>query len=307
MNDTTIQCGLDGRQENSCVLDGGLVQVIMQTNIPGIALDDRIIEAFGGKESSDLTVHNVTLRGFTFTGITKDGGSLSGLSLLLSQPGNVTVEDCRWTDMTSVFSIVAVGQNDYQASESGGYEEIPTHSSMLTIRNSQFVKIVYDHPIFFTRNQIVIVQNCTFSDISVSVMPDLTCEDWGLGGCANVMTCLGNAACFLSDSCFHNVETSGARLILYEKRENSLAFVPQYPLTPESAAFLDLTKNETGDNSFQMALSKYNNFLDKESSIDCEVTVLGFRLETYRGNESLESMECYDDLSFEAKQCLLES
>ncbi|KAG7373863.1 hypothetical protein IV203_012958 [Nitzschia inconspicua] len=304
MNDTTIQCGLDGRRENSCILEGGFVQVIMQTRIPGIEPDDALLVKWL-HENDPLTVHNVTFRGLTFTGVMKGSGWLMGVSFLLSQPGNVTVEDCLWTNMTTNGNILAVGQNEYQASAAGGFEEIPTHSAMLTIRNCQFETIVYDQPMIAAKSQVAVVENCTFSDITVSALPSLICGGQLLEGCASIMTCLGDAACFLSNSCFHRVKVLGHALIIFEKYENALAVAPQFP---DAGTLLISIGNETNaETTFTSAVSNYNNFLDDESRTDlsCELIILGLDWDSQSNNQLLASMECYNDLAFQAGLCSL--
>lgn len=133
-------------------------------------------------DAGSLTVHNVTLRGFTFTGIIQSSGAMAGLSFLFSQPGSVTVEDCHWKDVTTVATLIAVGQNDYQASAAGGFVNTPSRSSSLTLRNCHFDTIVYDFPLIYSHDQIVAVENCTFRDIRVSVLPELSCNNWKRGG-----------------------------------------------------------------------------------------------------------------------------
>jgi hypothetical protein len=301
MNDTTIQCGLDGSRENSCVLDGGFVHVLMQTKLPGI--DPHQLGAFEVC-AAGLSVHNVTIRGFTFTGITRTAGSLAGFSFLLSQSGNVTVEDCRWTEMTVVSNVLAVGQNDYQASETGGFEEVPTHSSMLTIRNCQFDNIVYDHPIIYTEDQIVVVDNCTFSDLAVSALPDLECDGWDIGGCANIMTCMGDAACFLGDSCINDVETLGPGILVYDNLYNTLEFAPNFPVYMDTGVLSVGAGTITDRSTFKEALSNYNNFLDRSrSTLDCEVVVLGKFWSTLEDNDP-QPLECFDGLAFDANECM---
>lgn len=220
---------------------------------------------------------------------------MAGLSFIMSQSGSVMVEDCHWKDMTTVATLIAVGQNDYQSSSAGGFVEVPSRSSSLTLRNCHFENIVYDFPLIYSHDQIVVVENCTFKDIHISLLPELSCNNWRFGGCANAMTCLYDAACSISNSCFQNVETDGPGLLIFEKYENAL-------VAGGAQNSMDM-----GTESFEATLLSYNNFLDVKSDVyvDCEMVVLGFNPHAQGDNQSgQDNFECHAGLAFQASQCL---
>jgi len=102
----TIQCGLDGKQENECVLDGGMVQV---STFENVTLPNGTSLRFNN------TVDNMTVRGMTFTGTTVTRHPFNGVSVSLSHPGkNIRFEDCRWTDMTALRGVVRIREDVYR-------------------------------------------------------------------------------------------------------------------------------------------------------------------------------------------------
>jgi hypothetical protein len=284
-NDTVIQCGLDGSRDNLCFLDGGFSQVMMQRVVPGIEPHNpKAKEIFFTQR---LTVHNVTFRGFTFTGKTSTIGSLRGVSFLLSQSGNVTVEDCLWTDLTPASQIIAVGQNVYQASEAGGFEEVPIHSAELTIRNCHFDNIVYDAPLILSDEQIVHVENCTFANLTVSALPEYQCMNGQ--GCASLLACMYDSKCSISNSCVFNVETLGPGLTYFDLLQSVIAPAIAGNESEDAAA--------SASDMVKARLSSYNNYVDDASVVSCEVIIVDSQ------NSSIT--DCFDGLAFGAGQCSL--
>jgi hypothetical protein len=299
--DTTVQCGIDGHRNNSCILDGGFVQVMMQTQIPGVEFE--IPDHFFLR--LNMTVRNVTIRGFTFTGITKAAGSLSGVSLLLSQTGNVTVEDCRWTDMTASSNVILAGQNAFQDSPAGGFTQVPTHSADLTLRNCHFDNIVYDAPMILSVDQIVHVDHCTFTNISTSALPSFDCDGARYnGGCSMLMACMGDAECSVTQSCFENIEITGPGLLV---GSHSNVWV-----TSPSGSAVANDPNDT--DATEIILAEYNNYLDETSRerLRCEVAIINNEIMSIANNnttgvfdhaEETISISCLQGLAFEAQDC----
>jgi hypothetical protein len=221
---TVVQCGLDGHRNNSCVLNGGFLQVLLQTQLPGIKHE---VSDYGFLEKNYI-VDNVTIRGLTFTGDTVASGPLEGLSFLMSQSGNVTIEDCRWTDMTAVSNIIGVGKNKFQASQIGGFADVPKHSAELIIRNCQFDNIVYDNPMIHTQTQTIHVENCKFINITTSLLPNVNCGSLNFGGCAMLLACENGGKCSFSQSCIENVGTLGPGLLYGSSPNNFIP--PKVPL-----------------------------------------------------------------------------
>jgi len=290
---TVVQCGLDGHRNNACILEGGFVQVLMQTQVPGIDVgisDHLFLER-------NLTVDNVTIRGFTFTGISESVAIFGGLSFLLSQSGNVTVEDCRWTDMTAPTNVVYVGRNDYQQSEAGGYTDVPKLSSQLVLRNCQFDNIVYDNSLISTWDQIVHVQNCTFVNLSTSLLTSDDC--YRQGKCSRLLRCLADAKCSLSESCIENMETRGPGLILAQKAGNLVTAPPGVLQNDDNGSMSNVSSS-----SLESVLASYNNYYLNNNDglleqVSCEVAIANAGID---GDSGL-TPRCYQDLAFEASEC----
>jgi hypothetical protein len=142
--DTTIQCGIDGDVRNNCTLVDGFFHVLFMSAVPGL---DGYAFGTGQDEvallyDADLSLDNVTIKGMTFTGTMESDGTFDVSSVAISQRGNVTFEDCLWTDIISSHGLVGVYINLYQIAL--GQLVVPPKTSQLNIVRSTFHNIIYD-------------------------------------------------------------------------------------------------------------------------------------------------------------------
>jgi hypothetical protein len=200
----TIQCGIDGRRENNCVLNGGQIHVLTSQQLP--SPDD------GSWLYIETPVHNFTIRGITFTGrLINDG-----VSVLLSHPAkNVLFQDCLWVNLTSAFGLIAVLRNWYQQ-----VMDLPLegHTIHATFSDCVFDGFVYDYPIIQVANQSVAFVRTIFNNISVSLV-DSNCQFQDLiagryeGGCAALLFCGPGCWCTMNDICVIDFEFEGPSLL----------------------------------------------------------------------------------------------
>ena len=91
-----------------------------------------------------------------------------------------------------------------------------------SLRNCLFNHIEYSRPIISAQNQIVVVENGTFGDMSVlNHAHSNSCRRFTESdndGCAYVMACEGNSSCDIQDSCRSNIDISGTGW-LYESSQ----------------------------------------------------------------------------------------
>eukprot|EP00934_Nitzschia_sp_Nitz4_P009234 Nitzschia sp. Nitz4//scaffold190_size42200//19354//21069//NITZ4_007391-RA/size42200-processed-gene-0.61-mRNA-1//1//CDS//3329540141//9224//frame0 len=274
---TVLQCGLDGRVENNCVIDGGFLQVLIQPDVP---LPDDYLDEYDYVMATDIFLDNVTIQGFTFTGAVDSAPPLLGSSVSINQHGNFVMEDCRWTGMVATYGMFGVGTNSYQQSRD---YFVPEQSVSFTLRNCQLDNIVYDTPFMITGDQTIAIENSTFSNISVSdiaadncVYMDVYGETTHLeGGCASLMTCFSRSFCSISNSCFTNMETHAAGMVMVENAEN----------------FTGLSGTSIENVEY---VGPIDNYLGENSTILCEVYVFDLG-----GNGSA----CLNDLVFQADSC----
>ena len=140
---TIIQCGIDGRVENNCVLEDGFFHVLLMTSIPG--LDGYQFgtgrDAWMVIEDANLRLDNVTIKGMTFTGLVGSDGTFGGSSVGMSQSGNVTFDGCLWADIVSTDGLISVMMNQFQVSLG---KFVAPNSAQLNIVRSTFTNIKYD-------------------------------------------------------------------------------------------------------------------------------------------------------------------
>lgn len=206
----TIQCGLDGRHENKCVLDGGFMHVLILQKVP---LPD------GSTFEFHNPIDNRVIRGFTFTGDPEDIGPFDGLSVSLAHPGrNLRFEDCIWTDLTSSSGLIGVQRNTFQF-----LADLPLddRSIDVTFSDCVFQNIVYDFPLISTVAQTIHLERCMFRNISLSRLVSDRCQsDDGSGamefynGCAALLACSSTSSCFMEDMCVQNFDFYGPGLVL---------------------------------------------------------------------------------------------
>lgn len=280
-SDTTIQCGLDGRVENNCVLDGGFVQFLVQTAIPVSGTNANQFLEF---VEADIVLDNVTVRGITFTGMIGAVGPYDGGSVMVSQSGHITFVDCWWTDLVASAGLIWVYQNTFQ--HIFGFTLLE-QSVWVTIRNCRFENIILDLPLFFSQDQILEVDDCIFSNVTVSQLavpkcsvPDLNGTLVDLeGGCANLMICLTNSKCSFKRSCVNNMEITGPGLIYLSFAEN----------------LVDLhVDNASLATAFSGASDNFLDVVSREE-LPCEVVV---------GNGGHNATTCWDSVAFNAVECM---
>lgn len=149
-----IRCGLDGSVDNNCVFEGGFLQVLLQPSLPDVEIE------------LDARTDNVTIRGMTFTGKIEADAIFSGVSIVMSNPGELTMVDCLWENMTSTKGLMLVGTNAWQLLNNK--PALGLHSASLTIANSTFRNMVYDGSMFAADGQILRMSGLRFEDITLS-------------------------------------------------------------------------------------------------------------------------------------------
>ena len=162
----TIQCGMDGRRENNCILDGGWIQVLTAPFVDHPSI---------GQITCQSTDH-FTIRGFTFVGSIESSYPLSGVSVQLWNPGrNMVLQDCAWMNMTAPQGVIHIGQEGPKSDVQSNYVEGQTpppplagQSVDMTLQDCAFHSIVYDYQLIGCWNQSVAIQTTVFSDIQLS-------------------------------------------------------------------------------------------------------------------------------------------
>jgi hypothetical protein len=206
-----IQCGLDGRRENNCVIYGGFIQVLTQQQMPPTPDGDFVF--------FNSTTDNFTLRGLTFTGKPDNSGPFQGNSVTLSHPGkNIRFEDCSWSDISAQSGLIAVGKNFFQ-----DIVGLPLEEKLVdvTFFKCVFEDIVYDNPLIVADDQNVTIEGSVFRNIQLSALVDRDCmssENVNSnveyeGGCAMLYYCGQNATCTLKDLCVFNFMYLGVSVV----------------------------------------------------------------------------------------------
>lgn len=209
----TIQCGIDGKQENNCILHGGFMQVLTIQTIP--LPEDQEEKLFFDP------IDNFEIRGITFTGILENTGPFKGQSVALSQPGkNIRFKDCLWVDI-AVEALISVHRNYFQIVF--GLDLDPL-SIEVTFEDCTFKDIVHSLPLLMVISQIVTFRRCRFQYISPSVLVYDTCSLGGIyeadrdiyfrEGCASLLYADINAVIELEDLCLEGVDTFAPGLIV---------------------------------------------------------------------------------------------
>ena len=197
----TVQCGIDGRHENNCIIGGGLIQVNAQY--------EQYHPKYGYVEPTPA-VDGFHLKGITFTGTHQPSGPFGGISVTMSHPGKgIIFEDCVWKDYDATKRVIAVGQNYIM--ELLGID-VPDLSVELTIRNCLFESVTYEEEFMVTFQQALIVEDTVFRDVQLSQLLSSGCG-YHPNGCRNLMHCRGNSQCSISNVCVENFDVSGAGTI----------------------------------------------------------------------------------------------
>eukprot|EP00978_Attheya_sp_CCMP212_P048693 scaffold561984_cov83-Attheya_sp.AAC.1 len=143
--DVTFKCGLSGKSENNCTLDGSFLHFLSLPSLPQLSIP--VINA-----------DNLYVSGFTFTG---DGSKGEGsVSVALNAPGiNQTFNDIIWKD--------AQFQNFFAASETSLVpdEGLPDLSIEVTLQNSKFSNISYGNSVIAVTKQKLTVRNTWFDGV----------------------------------------------------------------------------------------------------------------------------------------------
>jgi hypothetical protein len=204
-----IQCGLDGQQENNCVFDGGIVQVLTQQELP----------LPGGSISASNSIDNFTLKGLTFTGQPSNSGQSGGISVRLSHIGaNIRFENCLWSNFSAESGLVAVGLSYFQ--ELAGLS-LEARRVDATFFNCTFENIFFDFPLILTIDHNITLEKCVFQNIQLSALVDRSCDgDVSVGtvvdyqdGCAMLFYCGPGANCAMDDICVFNFTYLGPSIV----------------------------------------------------------------------------------------------
>jgi hypothetical protein len=232
---TVVECGMKDYKSNNkniqnenmkpCTLTGGFRQVAIQpwynpsASKTVVTKDDPtlIFEEWTNVAEAifQLNFTNVTIRGFTFTGDIQNRGNKYGHSVLIDQPGDITLEDCHWTKFVirEGLALVTTQWQDILEQQQPEPLPLPKHSTKLTFRNCEFDNIEYNLPLLIAEDQILVVENCTFTDLSVTPTPDTdSCgqyTEWGSDKCGYGIGCTGVSSCYIQDSCMSNFDVSG--------------------------------------------------------------------------------------------------
>jgi hypothetical protein len=196
-DNVTIQCGIDGRHEDNCIIEDGLVQVMTIYDFP---------RPDGTMEPSGPSTDNFKLRGITFTGEMDRNDVFRGASVSLSHPGrNMVFEDCVWENMTATADgIISTAKNLYL-----DLTDVPLmpHSIELTLLNCRFSNIVYAYAVVANVDQTLNIDRCHFEDFRLTLLLEPCVEH--RNGCSGLFYCVGTGVCSISDICVNNFEIAG--------------------------------------------------------------------------------------------------
>jgi hypothetical protein len=206
-----IQCGLDGRRENNCTMDGGFMQVLTTQDIP--------VDPYEfGFVILDTPVDNFTVRGVTFTGQPINAGPFEGLSVMLCHPAkNIRFEDCLWRDISAQNGLIGVYQNAFQDVVNRTLQD---GSIDVTLSGCAFENIVYDAPLIYTVEQSVALERTVFEGVSLSFLVAGECrfgtKDVSVlydDGCAGLLYCGPGSVCSMNDVCVFEFEYNGPSIV----------------------------------------------------------------------------------------------
>jgi hypothetical protein len=194
-DDVTIQCGIDGRREDNCIIEDGLVQVLALNVFP---------RPDGTMEPTGQSTDNFRLRGITFTGEMARNDVFRGASVSISHPGrNMVIEDCLWENMTATaYGIISTARNLFLE-----LTDIPLEpfSIELTLLNCRFSNIVYAFWVVENHVQTLNIDRCHFEDLRLSLL----LQPCYSNGCSGLFFCDGDSFCSISDICVINFEIAG--------------------------------------------------------------------------------------------------
>jgi hypothetical protein len=239
----TIQCGLDGRRENNCTLDGGSFQLLTIMTVP---MPD------GEWVYIDTPTDNMTIRGLTFTGKLNSQGHFGGGSVLLAHPGRgMLFEDCAWTDLAVMQNLIALLRTDYQVQLDLPLDD---YSVEVTFSECSFTNITYEDPLILALAQTVVVERSVFDNIKLSKLGSW-CEREGSVFyfpeifCSGLLYCGPASICALRDVCVSTFERpSETPSIVYVSNTSSFYHENLF-LDETPASFVDCQMSIVGQNA----------------------------------------------------------
>ncbi|KAL3915675.1 MAG: hypothetical protein SGILL_005534, partial [Bacillariaceae sp.] len=209
-----VVCGEDGNVNNNCVLDGGFLQVLMQSannnesGLPGFA---------------QSRLDNATIKGMTFTGEIHIDPYVGGASVVASHPGdNIQFVGCKWENLTAATGLAYAGVNPYQLSSVSTAFELPKKNEIdLKFTDCIFRNITYGGGCFINAfDQSITIERCHFSDIRLAPFisrcegafaPNAELVD---GWCHSLVSCSGDATCTIRDVCVDDFEYAAKSAIV---------------------------------------------------------------------------------------------
>lgn len=208
-----IQCGLDGRHENNCTIEGGFIQVLLlhRVAIPG------------GDFVEVSQIDNATIRGFTFTGEIVSTGPIDGYSVTVGAKGsNLRFEDCTWINLIAQSGLITVSDAFGDLVD----KPLENNSVDVTFSGCRFQWIVYDAPLIEVSHQSIVIEDSTFRNIYLSFLVQDKCQVWDLdfqNGCAGLLWCNEGSSCSMQNVCLADFEYHGPSLV-YTSNETTAHF-----------------------------------------------------------------------------------
>ena len=247
----TIQCGIDGKSANNCTIYDGFLQV---TANPIVPLPPSLIGSPEGKVSGDLgelalanrlpALENVTIRGITFSGQIRHAGPFMGMSVLLSQPGDFTLEDCHWKQMSLSAGLIGAYRNMFLI-----LRDVPLPENTISARiiRSTFTDIRYDNPLVIVISQFLEIEDSIFDRLKISALVSTMCRIFlgqgdveFMGGCAGILYCAEDSFCSMSNSCVKRSTFTGPSIVNFVHNttngvmNNNFLDASDYPLNDET-------------------------------------------------------------------------
>lgn len=233
-SNTTIKCGLDGSSSNNCMVKRGWLQYLAQ---PVVVLSPEY-EYLLPLANLDLEarLEDIVIQGVTFEGpLDSVSEPLRRYSVLVSQSGTATFQDCHWKDMDNSYGLIIVRDNIVLLEKFG----ITLQSTAsLVIRDSTFRNITMRYPLLQTLGQEIILDRVIFYDLKPSPLPLDRClftRSGGFeviyetkGGCEGILYCGGDAFCAMTDSCVMNSQTRGPFMNLLASNATQGLFAGNY-------------------------------------------------------------------------------
>lgn len=226
-----VRCGLDGKRDNNCVLEGGFLQVALvhyhrDLPLPLLFQNGTSLAPYHFSDPNkdddwlDDSRDNITVRGITFTGeLTNTVGSVGGVSVLAAYPGsNVSFVACSWENMSTPMGLAHV-RDPLDSSTVAALNASLQHLIYIgvTFEECTFsnIKYGYDRPLIgvFGEDVAVTLKGCQFRDLSLSQLFQ-SCFHPQLEWCQAILYCFDSSACIIEDHiCVQNIEYAGPAAI----------------------------------------------------------------------------------------------